>query len=566
MATLLLSLFLMIPLAAQGTVGGTVGGLPQDQPRDPRAKPLTGTGSITGKVTAADTGAPLRRASVNLSGSSIQRTTLTDSEGRYKFTSLPPGTFNVVVNAGPHRAGYQSLAYGASAGASSMLQRSKPIELAEGQRVENIDIALPRTGVITGRVTDADGEPASRISVTAWIVRPGAEPSQVGGGQTDDLGQYRLFGLGPGEYVVMANPMMGFQAANQVSEGEPTGFALTYAPGTPVRAEAMRLRVGRGTEVAADIRLTETRVYSISGTVSNSKGEVVRTSVMLNRSDGSGPPGFGAMVTPNGAFVIRNVPPGEYDVIARYSAPADPSVPRPDANQELATVKVDVSTGDVEGLVLVTRPGATVTGDVVFDDPLPQGAHANLFAQSADRRPFMGAPMIELKEKTFTMRSVFGPVLLRGSVAAGPGWGLKAVLLNGKDITDVPTTFTASDSGHLQVVFTARAPGLEGLVLDDAGKPTMEATILVFGQDPATWQSRSSFVRTTRAIKDGKYGLNGLREGRYFAVAVPLDITVNIMQLNTELLENLSKVATPVLLNAGEKRTLDLTVVRVQQQ
>ena len=567
MATFLMWVLLCAAAAAQA-VAGSPGGLPQAPPRDARAKPMTGTASISGKVTAADTGVPMRRATVSLGGPSLQRVTYTDADGRYQFSNLPPGTYTLSANGGMHRAGYQAAAYGVTSNAAPALMRGKPIQLNDGERVENIDMALPRTGAITGHVTDADGQPASRVAVGAWIIRPGSEPMQSASAQTDDLGQFRVFGLAPGDYILMANPSVGPQGGPAEVDSEPTGFAPTYAPDTPRRAEATRFRVGRGTEVSADIRLTETRVYSISGTATNSQGETPRTlSVMLVRSEGGGTSSFGVPISPSGTFTFRNVAPGEYDVIARYNSPRQPGdTPGPDLNQEMASVKVDVATTNLDGLTLVTKPGATVSGEIVFEDPLPPGIRANLFAQLTDRRPVMSTPAIELKENTFTIRNVFGPVVLRGSVNGGPGWGLKAVLLNGKDITDVPTTLSSSDSGHLQIVFTGKAPALEGTVIDDAGKPTNEASIVIFGQDPSTWQARSSFLRTMRPVTDGKYAINGLREGRYFAVALPLDVLVNTLQPSVEFLESLSKVATPLLLNPGEKRMVDLTIVRIQPQ
>jgi hypothetical protein len=232
---------------------------------------------------------------------------------------------------------------------------------------------------------------------------------------------------------------------------------------------------------------------------------------------------------------------------------------------EMALTNVDVSTSNIDGLALVTQPGAVVIGEIVFEDPLPPGTRTNLFAQTTERSPFASSPAIEIKDSTFTLRNLFGPVVLRGSVPAGQSWGLKAVLLNGKDITDVPTTFTTKDSGHLQVVFTGKAPALEGTVIDETGKPTSDASIIVFGQDSSSWQPRSSLLRTMRPITEGRYAINGLREGRYFAVAVPLELSVNMMQPSVEFLEGLSKVATPLILNPGERRTVDLVVVKIQQ-
>jgi protocatechuate 3,4-dioxygenase beta subunit len=456
------------------------------------------------------------------------------------------------------------MAYGASA-TSVIVARPRQLELKDGQKLENIDVALPRTGVITGRVTDPDGEPASRVQVAAWLLRSSAEPVQTGGSSTDDQGQFRIFGLGPGDYLVLAMPSMGRGGPAEI-DGDSTGFAPTYAPGTLSRAEAMRVRVTRGGQASADIRLSETRVYTISGTIVNSRGEPIQNaSVMLTRADGLGGGGFGASTFTPGSFSIRNIPPGQYELVARHQPARDGAMIGPIGadGQELATVQVEVSTSNVEGIALVTRPGATVTGQVVFDSPPAEGRRVNLYTQSTERRPFMGTPSIDLKDTTFTMRNVFGPMVIRGSVPA-QGWGLKAVLLRGKDITDEPTVFTESDSGHLQVVFTANAAALDGTVVDESGKPTEDAAIILFGEDPKTWMPRSSYFRTARLIKDGRFSFSGLREGRYLAVAVPLEFQVSMGQPTAELFEALSKVAIAVTLNGGERRSVDLVVARVQ--
>ena len=148
---------------------------------------------------------------------------------------------------------------------------------------------------------------------------------------------------------------------------------------------------------------------------------------------------------------------------------------------------------------------------------------------------------------------------------AGQSWGLKAVLLNGRDITDEPRVFTSSDSGKLQLVFTAHAPGLEGLVTDDAGKPVQEYTVLVFGDDPATWQPGSSMIRMGRPMKEGKFQLRGLREGRYRVVALPPEFVFSTMTPDPQFLEQLSRFATAVVLNAGETRPTDLRLTPFDQ-
>jgi protocatechuate 3,4-dioxygenase beta subunit len=565
MTHFLLVLLLAASGASQGVIGGGVSGLPQaPQPRDPRAATVKGTGSISGRVTAADTGLPIRRAVVTLAAQ--RRATHTDHEGRYQFTQLPPGQYTIFANPGNHRADYQSLPYGATLStATGMPNRVKPIELADGQEIANADIALPRSGVITGTVLDVDGQPLSRLSVSVLAVRPGSEPMQRGGSSTDDRGQYRIFGLPAGDYIVRANPQQGGPPVDV--EGDALGFAPTYAPNTPVMTEAMRVRVGQAGEAVADIRLVETRVFRISGILVNSRGEPHRnSSVMLARANEAGFSSFGSSVSATGEFTFRGVPPGTYEVVGRYMPAVQPgAMVRPGADgQEFASVTVEVGTGDVENLLLSTRPGATVTGRIVLEGAVPEGRRANVFVQTPARQQFMGSPTVEVVDTAFTLKNVFTPVLLRGSFG-GTGWGLKAVLLRGRDITDQPTAFTDQDSGHLQVVFTASAPSIEGMVTDERGQPVTEASIMVFGEDPETWGPHSSYSRRSSLDKEGRYKLVGLREGRYFAVAVPPDVLANIAQPTREFLESLSKVAARVVLNPGETRTVDLPLVRFQQ-
>ena len=114
-------------------------------------------------------------------------------------------------------------------------------------------------------------------------------------------------------------------------------------------------------------------------------------------------------------------------------------------------------------------------------------------------------------------------------------------------------------------MFTLHAPGLEGTVTDDAGKPVEQYTVLAFGDDPATWRPSSSMIRMGRPMKEGKFQLRGLREGRYRVVALPADFIINPMNPDVELLEQLSKSSTPVVLNAGETRPLELRLATIGQ-
>ena len=576
MRVLLVCFLLTTTIVAQGgVIGGGVQGLPSPpaQPRDPRAAMVGGTGVIRGRVTAADTGVPMRRATVMISGQG-QRGTYTDSEGRYSFRGLPKGSYIVSASPGNHRPSYRTISFGAT----SQNGPAKRVELADGQVVENVDIALPRAGVITGRVFDPYGDPAARVNVHPLLLRVGGEPVPSGpSATTDDLGQFRLFGLAPGTYIVRADFRMGmFSSGPYEVEGESVGFSTTYAPGTPSRSDAVRVRVVAGAEATADIRLLESRIFKVTGAILTSNGEpasAVDVSLVHNEAGSSS--SFGASIGPNGTFTFRNVPPGSYEIVARLQpprmiGPGQPP-PGPPSILEMGMVRVDVSTTDVENVMVPMRPGETVSGEIVFDEAAPPEFRATLTMQVAERRPSLGMTSpVTVTGTTFQGRGLFGSYLIRGGLtAAGGPWFLKAVLLDGKDITDLPVAFSSAHSGHLQVVFTTRSAGLEGTVTDEAGKPTREAQILIFGGDADSWVPFSSRTRNAGPPRqdDGKFTLRGLRDGRYYVVALPPGTVVlgGFQAPDRELMESLKKVGTEVVLNPGETRTVDLRVIRFEQ-
>src|SRR4029078_997944 len=63
-----------------------------------------------------------------------------------------------------------------------------------------------------------------------------------GGDVTDDLGQFRVYGLAPGDYFVSASFNPPGEAATAL------GYPPVYYPGTPSAAESRRIRIGLGEE------------------------------------------------------------------------------------------------------------------------------------------------------------------------------------------------------------------------------------------------------------------------------------------------------------------------------
>lgn len=209
--------------SGQATGRGGGRGAAAGQGRDAAQTPVVGTGMIVGQVVTGDAGTPVRRARVNLSGAELrgQRSTTTDEEGRFVFTQLPAGRYTMTAS----KTGFVSIAYGAkSAG-----RAGTPIQLEDGQKLESKPIAMPKGGVVTGIVLDEFGEPSPGTSVRAlrMVMRTGEKRLESAGtGTTDDRGQYRIYGLQPGQFILTAQPRNSALGALQISVGSQIDAAL----------------------------------------------------------------------------------------------------------------------------------------------------------------------------------------------------------------------------------------------------------------------------------------------------------------------------------------------------
>jgi len=493
-------------------------------PRDNSAV-ATGTARVRGQVVAADTGTPLRRATVRVSSGElrINRSVNTDADGRYELAELPAGRYNIFVT----RNGYVALQFGQR----RPFEAGKPLDVGHAQTVEKIDFALPRGGVIAGRITDELGEPLAGVRMQAMRYQylPSGQRQLVPAGTgffnivSNDLGEFRLYGLMPGAYVVSGNPsdamvmMPGVGAAASDFEGH----GLTYYPGTLNADEAQPVTVGIAEEAHVSFALVAARMTKISGIVRSSSGKPV-SSVMLSLRSRSGS-GFamrgGPGIAPDGSFSIGNVPPGDHWIEV---------VPRA-GTDEAASVAVTADGSDITGLVITTSPGATISGQVIFDGTSAQKP-SRIMLTPAD--PFAsGSPrVLDPNQGTidqngqFEIKGAFGRVLFAPAGAGfGPppvGWSVKSVTFNAANITETPLDISAVGSASgIEIVLTDKQTTLAGTVTTPSG-PVTDYTVAIFPETPREGVMNARYVRVARPDQQGRFETKGLPPGDYFAVAV----------------------------------------------
>lgn len=542
---------------------------PPPPPRDAQALQgqTTGTATLSGRVTNAESGKPLRRAQVRAIAPEMRegRTVSTDADGQWQMRRMPAGRYNITISKG----GYVALVYGQR----RPHEQGKPVEVTSGQVVEKLDVSLPKGSVITGRIIDEFGDPLAGVRVSAGRYRfIGGQRRLVNTSagstdSTDDIGQYRLHGLPPGDYYVSATFGSSFSFEDS---DDRTGYAKTYFPGVPNVTEAQRVTVAEGQEAGGvGFALAPIRVARVSGTVTMSDGRPMANGMVRLMSAApqtSMPSGNMGIVKPDGTFTIANVAPGDYTLNTQTAADMEAIATTGSTgavrSSETASVPIIVTGADVTGLALVTGPTATARGRILFDSGLPADARAAAvmvitLPASPDSMIMMGIQARARDDWSFDLGGLSGKRLIRATPPAG--WFVKSVTLNGTDVTDTPIDFKPAENlTGLEVTFTKRMASLTGAVQSARGQPTSDFVIVAFPLEAAGWGYGTRLVRTARPDQAGTFLITGLPVGDYLVAA--LEYLEPGDESDPEVLERLRAQATSISVGEGESKALTLKI------
>jgi hypothetical protein len=451
------------------------------------------TARVSGVVSAADTGRPLDGALVELThdspGKSEKLRATTGPDGSYSFPGLAAGTF--ILSAGAPR--YDQATYRRSQAANAPVRHT----LEAGQQV-TAPIVLSRLGSISGRIFDSFGDPVPGIGVFALekrevagvlrLVRAGrSSPPRL----TDDIGQFRLSGLTPGDYYIVA--LSGGLTASPSFDtfADAGGFLPTYYPGTPSVGEAQRVQLGVGQD-AAGLTLTviPTAMYRVSGTVVDSKGGPLASAlVSIVPVDG---PGLNATIAgrtqafADGTFALSRVPPGTYVVQGRSSITTS-AVPG-----EYGWATVTVGQSDVRDVRIVTAGPSSLKGRFVFENeqPIrfapPAGLQIDMISVDLDTESVVAMSSAPVRVRlsgdgSFEVGGLWGRRLMRVRTSSSV---VERITLGGKDITDTPIDFNGRDRTGAEVVLNWRSATVIGRALDGDDQPAAGCRIVLFAADP----------------------------------------------------------------------------------
>jgi 5-hydroxyisourate hydrolase-like protein (transthyretin family) len=468
--------------------------------------------SISGYVLNMGTGEPLAKVTVTLSpfngGTSRSFTASTTSGGQFTFQSIDPGQYRLSAT----RNGFIKMEYGAR----RPRQPGLPIVLNAGQRLADIGLRMMPAGTIAGRILDRDGEPMANVTVTAlkYAYQEGQKAlTVVQNAQTNDLGEYRLFWMQPGQYFVSATPANPSQIQQMPTNNEAEGYIPVYYPGTTDAAAAAPIDLPPGT-IFSGVDLTVAAVHTVRITgqlingVTGQPATNANISLVQARAGVRNLNNRGKATSTQGVFEFGGVGPGSYELIGML-------VDR--TGRMTATVPVQVGNADVQNVSVVLTPGFAVNGHLSIE-----GQPAGSISQDLTRlrvmlrgdNPAVGTPASPVQpDGTFTLQQVARDNY-RLTVSGMPQNAyIKDARYGATDILNEGLKLDRPPNGPIEISVARNAGRLTGAVQNDRQEASANVTVVVVPDVPR--RARLDLYRTASTDAMGQFHIEGIPPGDY---------------------------------------------------
>ena len=370
-------------------------------------------------------------------------------------------------------------------------------------------------GVITGHVVDEDREPMAYVQVQAMRYRYSQGKKQLaayGSATSNDIGEFRIFGLPPGRYYLSASSRRSLapdrRGAAQQSDEE---YVTTYFPGTTDLAAAAPLDIGAGTQFrGADVGLARRHTVHVKGHVADASGTAPDrrrppSVFLIPRASSMNRP---SAIDGNGNFDIRGVAAGSYTLVATIQ----------ERGKSLAArMPVEVGNSNVENLSITINPALSLTGQVRLDGQT--AASVSTVQVSLRPRepaaPMLGPPNLNVKvneDGTFSFASV-NPynVTLSG---LPDGFYVKTIRAGGQDALAPGLDVSRGDAGPIDIVLAPNAGQATGVVQNDQQQPAAGATVVLIPQERER-KDQAQYYKTATTDAAGSFALKNLDPGQY---------------------------------------------------
>src|SRR5579862_4479312 len=529
------------------------------------------TGSIEGRVIGEPSGQPLPYAHVKLVGpEKIQSNRIdADSSGHFLFETLEPGEYQISASKPGYSAATKSCDADqqsqppkqATGGPARKFSDAARISIAEGQNINDVQLELFAPGVITGTVYDQHGEPLQRAFVEA-VQRTAFEGRRTFGNgesaETDDRGEYRIFGLKPGKYFIRITRV--FSGGPRQPDEEPAEFVPLYYPDATDPQAASLITVKPGEEASGmDLTVKPTGTLSIKGRVVNgitgeAFNEAFTTVELLDPSD---PHRIDHMIhgfPAESTFAANGWKPGTYVFNSQSTRPVD--------HQEWSgSQKVDLDGTSSNEVVIRMFPDVELHGSV----EVPEGSKLevrDLTVSLTSREGVIdfhrGAPEVKA-DGSFTLEHI-GVGTYDVDIYPLPDGSFVKSILQGR--TNVMEMGLRVSSGvvpePITFVLGSNAAEISGTVHTSDDNPACSGMVILIPNENGRF-SQGPYPEA-RIKDDGHFTLSGIPPGTYKAFA--WEDALNIPYRDSSEMKTYESQGTTVQVSEGDKKSIDLVWIR----
>jgi hypothetical protein len=516
--------------------------------------------SVAGTVVKEPGSEPLKKVLVQViaerQGESY--TASTDADGHFRVDNVAPGRYSIFFE----KPGF------AGVNARGIKSDVNVITVQAGQPLEDLLFRMLPTAVISGRVTDEDGDPMHEVRVFVQRKKPGkAGREGVGMAGTNDLGEYRVAGMFAGEYWIVAMPPPDYRDyerqrekslpdGNKTASQPDTRYVTTYYPGTYDATQASAVKLKAGDEMPVNFTLVPARTYRVRGVVTGiTAGQ--KSTVELFPKAGDAIRENADEIGPDGQFEVRGVAPGPY--VLRTSASR--------GTQSLtAEQELNVVAADVDGLKLSLAPSFTISGRLQSDgvSDLTQYVVNLRLADLPDdpgffmSQDFFGGNATVDRQGNFEWKDVNPGNYIVQVYGSDPqsNYYLKSVTVGGRDVA---TGFTTRGPATLEVLVSSKAGVVEGTVVEkekdvDDARPAANATVVAVPEEKYR-KIPNRFVSGT-SDQHGRFSIRGLAPGSYTLYAW-LDLEDGVWR-DADFLKTQEANGTAVKVEEGSEQKVEL--------
>jgi len=525
------SLLLLASTLVSGQQGGAAnrsadGSVPSANPQAAAETKAEDLCSVQGQVLNLVTGEFLKKATLVLNRTDLSQTMMTapppsytttsDAEGKFFMKEIEPGQYRLRVT----RNGFVSSEYGSR----GPLRLGTTISLDKGKNVKDITFRLTPHGIITGCILDEDGDPVPYVQVqiaSRGYVQGRKQLNYLGGAATNDLGEYRVFGVAPGKYFLFATYRNFSVMPNAVDRSATPlpdeDYVPTYYPGTIDAAAAVQVEVAPGAAVGGiNLKLSKTRTARVKGHVSQSLitgRPSISVTLMPRNADQISmmmmAMGRNRIVDPKGNFEIRGVQPGSYILRATMNS---------NSKVFSGSAPVVVGSSNVENINVTIAAGLTVTGSLRVEGESSEslsGVQLRLVPREPGVMMFGNSPGKLNEDGSFRIEDV-GPDVYNLNVFGLPeGFYVKAVRSGEIDVLSSGLDTASGQIAPLQVVLSPHAGQLSGSVQNPAtSQPAPGATVVLIPQGKER-RDVFSFYKSMTTDQSGNFSVKNVTPGDY---------------------------------------------------